>query len=147
MYKTILVPLDGSMRAEEILPHVEELALRFRAKLILAQVVEPAPLTMVQEIPYMRLHQQEFDRRNGQAESYLHGVQVVFREKGIDAHVRVVYGPVVKAIVGLAEQEEADLIAIASHGRGGLSQVFYGSVAAGLLQRVDRPLLVVRARG
>jgi nucleotide-binding universal stress UspA family protein len=40
----------------------------------------------------------------------------------------------------------ADLIALASHGRSGLSQVFYGSVAAGLLQRVSRPLLLVRAR-
>jgi nucleotide-binding universal stress UspA family protein len=35
---------------------------------------------------------------------------------------------------------------LASHGRGGLSKVFYGSVAAGLLHRVDRPLLIIRSR-
>jgi len=147
MYETILVPLDGSMRAEEILPHVEELALRFEAKLILVQVVEPAPLSMVQEVPYLRLRQQEFDRRVKQAESYLHGVQGVFREKGIQAQTRVLFGSPVKAITSAAEREEVGLIAIASHGRGGLSQVFYGSVAAGLLHRVRRPLLVVRSRG
>jgi nucleotide-binding universal stress UspA family protein len=42
-------------------------------------------------------------------------------------------------------QEEADLIAMASHGRSGLSRVFYGSVAAGVLHRVDRPLLLIRS--
>ncbi|MBU4426139.1 MAG: universal stress protein, partial [Proteobacteria bacterium] len=39
-----------------------------------------------------------------------------------------------------------DLIAIASHGRSGLSRVFYGSVAAGILNRADRPLLLIRSR-
>ena len=41
MYKTILVPLDGSHRAESILPHVEKLALEFKSKVIFIQVVEP----------------------------------------------------------------------------------------------------------
>jgi nucleotide-binding universal stress UspA family protein len=40
MYHTILVPLDGSQRAEKILPHVEAMAQKFEAQLILAQVVE-----------------------------------------------------------------------------------------------------------
>jgi nucleotide-binding universal stress UspA family protein len=58
----------------------------------------------------------------------------------------VTYGPVVEGIINLAEKEGVDLIALASHGRGGLSRVFYGSVAAGLLHRVDRPLLIIRSR-
>ena len=41
MYKTILVPLDGSKRAEAILGHVEELAQRYAARVIFLQVVEP----------------------------------------------------------------------------------------------------------
>ena len=49
--------------------------------------------------------------------------------------------------VGGEGKKCADLIAMASHGRTGMSQVFYGSVAAGVLHRVDRPLLLVRARG
>jgi nucleotide-binding universal stress UspA family protein len=53
----------------------------------------------------------------------------------------------VEAIINAAEREDADLIAIASHGRSGLSGVFYGSVAAGVLHRVDRPLLLIRSRG
>ncbi|MCB0137738.1 MAG: universal stress protein, partial [Caldilineaceae bacterium] len=54
-------------------------------------------------------------------------------------------GPVVTAILDVAEREKADLIAMASHGRTGLSRVFYGSVAAGILHKADRPLLLIRA--
>ena len=41
MYKKILVPLDGSKRAEAILPHVEELAHRFDAKIVFLEIIEP----------------------------------------------------------------------------------------------------------
>jgi len=46
MYHKILVPLDGSKRAEKILPHVEELAKRYKAKVILLQVVEYKAITI-----------------------------------------------------------------------------------------------------
>jgi nucleotide-binding universal stress UspA family protein len=146
MYRKVLVPLDGSQRAETILRHVEELALKFRAKVIFVQVVEPASLVMAPEIAYVNLRQGEFDRRIKDAESYLTVHQGKFRELGIEAETRVVFGPAVEAISTVAEREDVDLIALASHGRSGLAQVFYGSVAAGLLQRVSRPLLLVRAR-
>jgi len=145
MYNTILVPLDGSKRAEAILPHVEEMAQRYDAKVIFLQVVEPAPLIVGPEGPYIALNQEELDRRTKQAESYLAGRQGEYREKGIEAQTRIVYGPVVEAIINAAEREGADLVAIASHGRSGLSQVFYGSVAAGVLHRIDRPLLLIRS--
>ena len=145
MYNTILVPLDGSKRAEAILRHVEELAQRYDAKVIFLHVVEQPPLIVEPEGPNIALHQQELERRIRQAGSYLAAIQGEFREKGIVARTRVVYGPVVEAIINAAEREGADLIAMASHGRSGLSQVFYGSVTAGVLHRVDRPLLLVRS--
>ena len=52
----------------------------------------------------------------------------------------------VTTILEMAEQENADLIAMASHGRTGLARVFYGSVTAGIMQQVDRPLLLIRAQ-
>jgi nucleotide-binding universal stress UspA family protein len=55
-------------------------------------------------------------------------------------------GPVVATIMRVAAEEAADLIAMASHGRGGPTDVYYGSVAAGILQRIDRPLLIVRGQ-
>ena len=65
---------------------------------------------------------------------------------GINSKIHVIYGPLLEGILNIAAQEDVDLIALASHGRGGLARVFYGSVAAGLLHRVDRPLLVIRSR-
>jgi len=145
MYRKILVPLDGSKRAEKILPHVEELAIRYKAKIIFMQVVEyktvPTP-----EGAFINLTDEEFDQAKIQAETHLSGIQGEFREKNIESQFRVTYGPVVEGIIKIAAQEGVDLIALASHGRSGVSRVFYGSVAAGLLHRVDRPLLIIRSR-
>jgi nucleotide-binding universal stress UspA family protein len=70
-----------------------------------------------------------------------------FREKGISVKTIVLRGTVVNNIISVSESEDVDLIAMASHGRTGLGRVFYGSVAAGVLHQVDRPLLLIRARG
>lgn len=145
MYKTILVPLDGSKRAEAILKHVEELGSRYNSKIIFLQVVEPPPLIVGPEGD-IALHQKEIERWTQEAESYLKAIQGEFQAKGIDAKKFVEHGPVVEVIINAAEREGADLIALASHGRSGLSKVFYGSVAAGILQRIDRALLLIRSR-
>ena len=145
MYHKILVPLDGSKRAEKILPHVEELANRYKAKVIFLQVVEYKTVT-TPEGAFINLSDREFDQTKKQAETYLEGIRGEFREKNIESRTRVIYGPVAEGIINMAAQGGVDLIALASHGRGGLARVFYGSVAAGLLQRVDRPLLIIRSR-
>ena len=145
MYHKILVPLDGSKRAEKILPHVEKMAKRYKAKIILLQVLEYKAIA-TSEGAYMILSDQEFDQAKKEAETYLDGIQGEFREKNIESRTHVIYGPVVEGIISMAAQEGVDLIALASHGRGGLARVFYGSVAAGLLNRVDRPLLIIRSR-
>jgi len=148
MYETILVPLDGSKRAEAILPHVEELARRYGAKVIFLRIVEDVMMLGYDEVVDISVYQQDSDRLKKEAKSYLAGLEGVFKEKKIDAKKIVSsYGSVVQSIIDTAEREGADLIAIASHGRGSLSRVFYGSVAAGVLHRIDRPLLIIRSRG
>jgi nucleotide-binding universal stress UspA family protein len=146
MYNYILVPLDGSKRAEAILPHVEELGKRYDAQVILLRVVEPVPISVGPEGASVPVQQEELERLTEQAVAYLTDLQEQFRTKDIEARTCVYYGPVVQAIINAAECECADLIAMASHGRSGLSQVFYGSVAVGVLHRADRPLLLVRSR-
>ena len=89
---------------------------------------------------------EDFERWTKQAESYLSALQDQYREKGIEVQTRVAHGSPVEAITEVAESEGVDLIAMASHGRTGLPQVYYGSVAAGVLHRVDRPLLLIRSR-
>jgi nucleotide-binding universal stress UspA family protein len=146
MYKTILVPLDGSPRAEMILPHAVSLALKYQARLVLMQVVEPlvAMVTPYDMVPYV--DRDAVERAVEEAKNYLASKEGEMRGEGIETKVLVENGPIVGAILEAAEREGADLIAMASHGRTGLARVFYGSVAAGVLQKADRPLLLVRAQ-
>ena len=149
MYSRILVPLDGSKRAERILPHVEELARLYDAEVVFLQVLGYPPVVSGFVVaPYDEEEcRKESQRRREDVESYLNAVQSTFGEKGIAARTCLGDGPVVEAILDTAEREGADLIALASHGRTGLPRVFYGSVAAGVLHRADRPLLLIRSQG
>lgn len=150
MYRKILVPLDGSELAETILPNVEGLARLFNSTVILLQVLElPHLVGLPKGEVYDALPQMtpaEVNQYLNETRRYLD--KVVDRLKGadIDARGLVEYGPVVVTIMRVARQEDVNLIALASHGRGGLTDVYYGSVAAGILQRIDRPLLIVRAQ-
>lgn len=146
MYDTILVPLDGSHRAEAILSHVEKLAQCHGSKVVFMQVIEPRPILIdgTNAVPDLV----EYEHHLKDARVYLTKWQSTFHEKGIEGRIRLAEGgPVVTQIINTAESENADLIAMASHGRTGLARVFYGSVAAGVLHQIDRPLLLIRAEG
>jgi nucleotide-binding universal stress UspA family protein len=144
VYDKILVLLDGSKRAETILPHVKHLAQLGKSTVILLQVVEPSATvsTPYDVVPYYNADLAEEWTR--EAREYLEGVQEDFRALGVGTKIVIAHGPVVRSILDAAQEESADLIAMASHGRTGLASVFYGSKAAGVLQQVDRPLLLVR---
>ena len=147
MYRRILVPLDGSRRAESILPYVEELARVHGSTVIFLQVIEPAAamLTAYDMATYIDTDLTESWTKD--AEASLESLQNEFPQKKLRARFRVEQGPIVRTIIEIARMEDAKLIAMASHGRTGLARVFYGSVAAGILQQADRPLLLVRACG
>jgi nucleotide-binding universal stress UspA family protein len=149
MFNTILVPLDGSKRSEEILPYVEKLALGFDSKVVFLQVVQAVFVYGSPQDYFTTLTVEEanIETLKRESENYLSSLQGEFREKGIQATFIVIEGPVVQMIINVAEREAADLIAMASHGRTGLARVFYGSVAAGVLHQVDRPLLMIRSEG
>lgn len=147
MYKVILVPLDGSKRAEAILAHVEQTAQCFESEVVFLHVVEPHSTFIIPSGQRIELNPADTQMQINKADAYLAGLQREFREKKIKATRCVEHGPVVETITDVAAREGADLIVMASHGRSGLSRVFYGSVAAGVLHRVDRPLLLVRSRG
>jgi nucleotide-binding universal stress UspA family protein len=145
MYKVVLVPLDGSKCAESILPHVESIAEAFESQLILLRVVDHAPDSVTTTANQIRKEDFESDQEN--AESYLKEKVEELRKKGLKARKLIFYGAAVKSIIEAAKEEKVDLITMGSHGRSGISQAFYGSVAAGVLNRVDRPLLLIRPTG
>lgn len=145
MYQKILVPLDGSNRAEKILPHVEALAVQNQATVTLLQIVPPAgDILTAGVITPLR---DQLDSEKKLAESYLNSIKAGLQAKQIETRTRVVVsGQVADAIVKIADEEKINLVAMSSHGHSGLSRVFYGSVAASLLHQIDRPLLIIRSR-
>ncbi|MBL7181263.1 MAG: universal stress protein [Pseudomonadota bacterium] len=145
MFKTILVPLDGSKQAEAILSHVEQTARIHGSKVIFLKVEEDPFMLEWDEVVDISSCRSEFEQRTKQAGSYLSVLQKEFRAKGIDVHTQVAYGPVIKSISSAAEDVKADLIAMASHILSSRPWAPYGSVAVGLLQRVNCPLLLVRS--
>lgn len=146
MYNKILVPLDGSKRAEAVLPHAEEMANRYGAQIIFLRVEELHVMLGWDEVVDLEKCHEKFDARKKASESYLARHEKKFREKGIKANAHVVYGPVVQSILTASEEMDADIIVMASHGLSGLPRTFYGSVTAAVLQKIDRPLLIIRTR-
>jgi nucleotide-binding universal stress UspA family protein len=147
MYRTILVPLDGSPRAEAILPHVEDLARRYGARVLLLHVDTEPPLMLEHdEVVDMARYVEKRRARRAHIEGYLQGIIDRWRGKGIEAARELGQGPVVACIIETAARAKADLVAVASHGRSGGERTFYGSVSAGVLQQIDRPLLMVRSQ-
>ncbi|MEZ4557511.1 MAG: universal stress protein [Caldilineaceae bacterium] len=145
MYQTVLVPLDGSKRAETILPHVEELARQSHAKVVFLEVLEPnaAMVTPYDMVPY--IDAEALEQRKAEATTYLAGMVGEMREKGIDAKKVVEQGPIVRTILDVAERENADLIA-PWPATG--AAVWHGSSTAALRQRrapVRRPSAADRA--
>lgn len=147
MYKTILVPLDGSTRAEKILPFVEGLARCMDSTLIVMQVLESQMSFTGMEMAQQEAAFEAYKHELHAAETYVAQIQANLHEKGLHCQARVEHGTVVQSIIRVSRQANADLIAMASHGRTGLARVFYGSVAAGVLHQADRPLLLIRSDG
>jgi nucleotide-binding universal stress UspA family protein len=145
MYKTILVPLDGSPRAEKILPYVEELARCLDSTLIIMQVMETQMTFSGMEVNQQEAAFEAYKNELHTAETYVANVQADFHAKGLHCQARVEHGPIVQSIIRVSRQANVNLIAMASHGRSGLARVFYGSVAAGVLHLTDRPLLLIRS--
>ncbi|MFL7839217.1 MAG: universal stress protein [Candidatus Promineifilaceae bacterium] len=151
MYKTILVPLDGSKRAEAILPHVKDMAAHYGSSIVFLRVFEISLITPemaefddeYKALPH--LSRERLQEMVADAQNYLRGITKQMANHGIRSRFCVEHGPVAATIINTARREKADIIAMASHGASGLEGVYYGSVAAGVLQRVDRPLLIVRS--
>ena len=145
MYQTILVPMDGSKRAEAILSHVESIAKSNDANVFFLKVEEePIMLERDEVIDIARYHE-VFDKQNELSQAYLDELKAKFHEKDIPADTKLAFGSVVKAILNAATETGADLIAMATHGLSGLARVSYGSVAAGVLQAADIPILLIRS--
>jgi nucleotide-binding universal stress UspA family protein len=148
MFEKILVCLDGSRLAEQILPYAMEQATRFHSKVILIQAYTiPSSIAAAeaQAAPVNSdLMQEEAQRLEAEAKAYLEKVAAPLREKGLDVACITLQGTAGDAIVGYAQNEPVDLIALATHGHSGLGRVIFGSVADHVLRESGLPILVIK---
>ena len=143
MYRSILVPLDGSKRSEAILPQVEDLALQCKARLVLLEVLEPLPQHAAAVAP--ELLNSGATQRADDIKQYVHGLQDQLAAKGFNVTAVVKRGSIVDTILAVAAAERIELIAMASHGYTGIARFLHGSVASDVLHRSKVPLLVLHA--
>lgn len=139
-FRRIIVPLDGSALAEQILPRIATLAKIEDAELTLLFVLKPHNYSQ-QQIPDPTLPW--WDKDIAAAQAYLLRIASRLRRSGLAVATDIVIGEnVAEEITGFAARERADLVAIATHGRGGLSRMLRGSVTDAVTRSARTSILV-----
>lgn len=176
MFEKILVPLDGSELASAVLPYVREIALCTDAEVVLLRVV-PEPMPGMDGMSAAMLDRQEAFRdsdtppsvaeraeqdeflaasrfmtpdlveREAEADKFLEAIASDFAETGIPTRTCVVIATPDEAILDVANEEGAGLIAMSTHGRSGIGRFLLGSVADRVVHHTHIPLLLVRSTG
>ena len=139
MFSRILIPLDGSPRAEVILEQVARIVKREDSEVLLVRAV-PVPFSIESTKVATATSQDRED-----AQKYLHDVARRFSGRGAKIHARVVEGQPAEAILEAAEREGATLIALTTHGRTGLARWMMGSITDKIARGSALPLLIVRS--
>lgn len=146
MLRKILVPLDGSPSAEDALPIARRLARRRDAsvELVMVRDLPVEPLTIhTPSTDAQMLDETDFKM----AKDYLDHVAKRLQEAGVETATTVMDGEVVASIRQRVRDSEADLVVMCTHGRGGWSRFWLGSVAQELVRRLNVPLLLTRPHG
>jgi nucleotide-binding universal stress UspA family protein len=166
MKHKILIPLDGSEFSRRILPHICSFLNSTDNELILLHVAEPPrgivgeparPVTHMPDIlpMYQSARDIEFARHpiyttqledslRATLEDELHADVVRLQEAGYTVSVAVKFGDPAHEIIDFVKDEAIDLIAMATHGRTGLSRLLFGSVAEQVLRIASVPVMLVR---
>lgn len=136
MFRSILVSLDGSTFSESALAYALSLSRRTGAELQLATVHEPVP-----SFAYDEWETAAWEW----SQEYLRAVRErVSDQAGGDVHAWIGTGRVVDMLKSRADTVGADLVVMATHGRGALSRAWLGSVADGFVRQAEQPVLLVR---
>jgi nucleotide-binding universal stress UspA family protein len=152
MYEKILVPLDGSDVAEAILPDIEKIATRMapntQVEITLLQVISNLTYNVLTDddraqIPY---NENDLQQIKGMAKSYLDKIADKMSNKGINVKTVVTAGHAAEEVIKVAENTNADLIAMSTHGRSGLRRWALGSIADKVVHESNIPVLLVRAK-
>ena len=145
----IWVPLDGSALAEEVLGAAEELARLTGAPITLLSIADGNSPETAQLVEHPPALPEYVDAAAGaqNARQYLEAIAGRLKGKVAGVQTRVVVNrPVVPAILEQVTDPHSELVALATHGRGGLARVMFGSIADELLRNASCPVLLYRPR-
>jgi nucleotide-binding universal stress UspA family protein len=146
MFQRILVPLDGSTRAESALPVAVRLAQHSGGSVILLYVAEP-PVSSGKFRAPQAYPQAPTDKELAEASAYLHTLAQSAELSGISTEIQTLFGGVASTILSATPSLHADLIVLSSHGYTGFKRWALGSVAHKLIPHSPVPVLVLRDDG
>lgn len=130
------------MIAEAIVPFILEIAGPLDIEVALLRVVVPAPpLAYEGSSPVVV---DDFEKLRTEAEEYLASIAAALRAQGVRVTIHVRVGDAVSQILAGALEAEADLIAMTTHGRGGLGRLMFGSIAEAVLRQAEVPVFLLR---
>jgi nucleotide-binding universal stress UspA family protein len=146
VFRHMLIPLDGSALAEQILEPALALGDLMRAAYTLLHVVELFVLPGDTPVPHaIHLDAQMTQEIQAERQRYLDNLAQHLRAGGRQVHTRTLLAaqPAL-AILDAAQTHSADLVALATHGRSGLARLLIGSVADKVRRGADMPVLLYR---
>jgi len=142
-FKEIIVPTDFSEHSLRALDYAVEIAERFSSDLRIVYVIEPliqAADVAWASVDFERLNQAHRDSADRQLRALL-DERI---PKSVPAEYKILTGKPFIEIVRLAKADNADLIVMATHGRGAISQILMGSTTEKVVRRAPCPVLTVK---
>lgn len=146
MFKRILVPLDGSSRAEQVLPLAARLARATEGSLLLLRVVDPLRAPGVYSVGAAAFMQEVLEKERADAAAYLARIAASAELRHLHTRIAVYSGQPAVQILDVAEQQGSDLLVLSSHGFTGITRWAMGSVSQKVARHSPAPVLLVRDR-
>ena len=151
MYTKVLVPLDGSSLAEDVIPHVNTIARGCDAlTVVFLRVVEPTIL-LSDDSGSNALKWDVAEKMNAtaqqEAQQYLAEIAARAAQAGLETQSVVLLGRPAETICAFAGNNGVDLIVMATHGRSGIRRLVWGGVADKVLRSCRAPVLLVKTGG
>jgi nucleotide-binding universal stress UspA family protein len=139
MYKRILVAVENSAADRTILEHVSRLAKLTGAELLLVHVADGWAARHFNDLKLRESEEMKGDR------AYLEQLRADLASQGFAVEARLALGDPATELIKTAREEQADLIAMSTHGHRFISDVLLGATADRVRHLVDIPVLLLRA--
>jgi nucleotide-binding universal stress UspA family protein len=141
MFKRILIPLDGSVLAESVLPHAIALSSTNHPDIFLLRVIDP----IAAETRPRSVDPLDWNFRIVEAEAYLKKITELLSGMDLVVYTEVREGKAAETILEYAHEQQVDLVVLSSHGKSGITGWNISSVVQKIIQRINTSFLLVRA--